>query len=162
MIENLAPKEARFVEEYLVDLNAGAAAVRAGYSAKHKYATGWDLLRKPEIQAAIQSAQKERSHRTGITQDRVLREIALLGFADLSEFASWGPNGLELKDSETLDPERRRAIVSVSQTQHGLTIKLADKLVALEKLCRHLGLYEGPQDQTTKIIVEHVDESLNG
>jgi phage terminase small subunit len=161
-MDSLAPKEARFVEEYLIDLNAGAAAVRAGYSARHKYATGWDLLRKPEIQAAIQSAQKERSHRTGITQDRVLREIALLGFADLSEFARWGPDGMDVKDSEKLDPERRRAIVSVSQTQHGMTIKLADKLAALEKLCRHLGLYEESPDKTTRIVVEHVDESLNG
>jgi len=161
-MDSLAPKEARFVEEYLIDLNAGAAAVRAGYSARHKYATGWDLLRKPEIQAAIQSAQKERSHRTGITQDRVLREIALLGFADLSEFARWGPDGMDVKDSEKLDPERRRAIVSVSQTQHGMTIKLADKLAALEKLCRHLGLYEGSPDQATRIIVVHVDESLYG
>lgn len=162
MRSKLTAKEAVFVEEYLTDLNAGGAAERAGYSSRQKYTIGYELLRKPEIQAAIQSAMKERSHRTGITNDRVLRELAILGFSDLAEFVDWGPDGVILKDSKTIDPELRRAIVSVTQTQHGVAIKLADKNAALEKLARHLGLYDEQTEKTTKIVVEHVDESIGG
>ncbi len=74
----LNPKQSRFVEEYLVDLNATQAAIRAGYSEKTAYATGSENLRKPQIQAAIQIAQAERSARTQITVDKVLTDIELI------------------------------------------------------------------------------------
>lgn len=72
---NLSPKQLRFVEEYLIDLNATQAAIRAGYSAKTAYSQGFDLLRKPEVQQAIDAAQKSRSERTQIDADYVLRTI---------------------------------------------------------------------------------------
>lgn len=74
----LTPKQARFVEEYLVDLNATAAAIRAGYSRNRASEIGWQLLQKTTILRAVQAAQAERSARTQITQDYVisnLREI---------------------------------------------------------------------------------------
>ena len=74
----LTPKQARFVEEYLVDLNATAAAIRAGYSRNRASEIGWQLLQKTTILQAVQAAQAERSARTQITQDYVisnLREI---------------------------------------------------------------------------------------
>lgn len=160
MTDQLSPKQARFVDEYLKDLNAAAAVRRAGYSDKRPDAIGYELLRKPEIQDAIQAAQKARSHRTGLTQDAVLRELAIIGFSDLSKFVDWGPDGVTLKDSSTIDPELRRAIIYITQTQHGISIRLADKNAALEKLARHLGLYDEQTDKTTRIIVEHVDEGL--
>ena len=71
----LTPKQECFVEEYLIDLNATQAAMRAGYSAKTAYAIGAENLSKPEISAAIAEAQAERSDRTNITQDYVLESI---------------------------------------------------------------------------------------
>ena len=68
----LTPKQQRFVAEYLVDLNATQAAIRAGYSPKTAGQVGFENLKKPEIQAAIQKAQQKRSERTEITQDYVL------------------------------------------------------------------------------------------
>ena len=80
----LTKKQQLFVEEYLKDLNATQAAIRAGYSAKTAYAIAEKLLRKAEIKQAIQEAMKARSDRTEITQDRVLQELARLAFFALS------------------------------------------------------------------------------
>jgi phage terminase small subunit len=72
---SLTPKQARFVEEYLIDLNATQAAIRAGYSAKTARAMGCENLTKPDIQAAVTEAQRDRAARTGITQDEVIRGL---------------------------------------------------------------------------------------
>lgn len=71
----LAPKQQRFVEEYLVDLNATQAAIRAGYSVKTANQQGARLLVNVGIQQAIQQAQKERTERIQVTQDSVLEGI---------------------------------------------------------------------------------------
>ncbi|MCI8594977.1 MAG: terminase small subunit [Oscillospiraceae bacterium] len=71
----LTPKQARFVQEYLVDLNATAAAKRAGYNPKTAYSIGQENLKKPEIQSAIQQAKKARRERTEVTQDYVIEKL---------------------------------------------------------------------------------------
>ena len=71
----LTPKQQRFVEEYLVDLNATQAAVRAGYSEKTAYSVGGENLRKPEIQQAITEAKKKRSEKVNITAEYVLGNL---------------------------------------------------------------------------------------
>ena len=71
----LTPKQARFVEEYLVDLNATQAAIRAGYSAKTAEVQGSRLLGNVKVAAAIREAQEARSERTGITQDEVIQGL---------------------------------------------------------------------------------------
>ena len=68
----LNAKRAAFVREYLVDLNASGAARRAGYSARTSDRTGYDLLRNPEIQAAVQTALQERAQTTQVTADMVI------------------------------------------------------------------------------------------
>ena len=72
---NLTPKQQRFVEEYLIDLNATQAAIRAGYSEKTARSIGQRLLTNVDIQKAIQEAQNKLSERTGITQEYVLINI---------------------------------------------------------------------------------------
>ena len=68
-------KQRRFVDEYLVDLNATQAAIRAGYSERSASAIGCENLSKPELADAISMAQAERSSRTKVTADDVLREL---------------------------------------------------------------------------------------
>lgn len=153
--KTLTAKQARFVEEYLVDLNASAAARRAGYSERVSGAIGFENLTKPEIKAAIEAAQRERSARTGITADRVIAEIAKIAFADPRKVMTWGPGGVELKDSETLT-DADAAIVSevsesISQSGSSIKVKLHSKLDALEKLAKHIGVYES--DKGDKVIV---------
>lgn len=74
----LTPKQVRFIEEYLVDLNATQAAIRAGYSARTANRIGPENLSKPVIAEAIQIAQLARSERTQITVDKVLEDIELI------------------------------------------------------------------------------------
>ena len=71
----LTAKQSKFVSEYLIDLNATQAAIRAGYSEKTAYSIGEENLRKPEIAKSIQEAMTKREMRTEITQDMVLADI---------------------------------------------------------------------------------------
>lgn len=150
----LTAKQERFVAEYLIDLNATQAAIRAGYSVKSARATGAENLTKPDIQAALQEAQSKRSDRTEITQDRVLQELARIGFSDIRNAVRWGrspvssdgeaadPNGLgvypvELVPSEEVDDDTAAAVSEVGLTQSGVKVKMHDKLAALDKIARH-------------------------
>ena len=74
-MNRLTPRQHRFVLEYLVDLNATQAAIRAGYSAKTAYSQGQRLLKNVEVAAAIQAGMDKRAKRTEITQDYVLTGI---------------------------------------------------------------------------------------
>jgi phage terminase small subunit len=74
----LTPKQALFVQEYLVDLNATQAAIRAGYSAKTARAVGHENLKKPDIAEAIAEAQAERAEKVKIDAEYVLRQAVKL------------------------------------------------------------------------------------
>lgn len=152
--QELTPKQARFVDEYLVDLNATVAARRAGYSKKSAEVVGCENLRKPKLHAAITAAKLARSKRTGVTADRVVMELARIAFADPSQVMSWGPDGVKLLDSSALDDGVAATVAEASQTvtKHGgsIRLRLHDKLGALEKLARHLWMYDGD-----KINVDH-------
>lgn len=83
----LTVKQERFVEEYLVDLNATQAAIRAGYSSKTAEQMGYQLLQKTSVQKALQEAIEERSKRTGITQEKVIEEIGKIAFAEAHDYS---------------------------------------------------------------------------
>ncbi len=163
----LTAKQERFAAEYLIDMNRTQAAIRAGYSAKTAYSTGQRLLKNVEVLAAIQEGQAKRSDRTEITQDRVLQELARIGFADIRKAVAWGrspidteddsadPNGLgvypvELMPSSQVDDDTAAAISEVSLTQAGVKLKMHDKLSALDKIARHLGMFPSRVELTGK------------
>lgn len=153
MTDTLTAKQALFVEEYLVDLNATQAAIRAGYSEKTADVIGCENLGKPNIQSAIQGAMAARSERTNITQDRVLQELARLGFSDLRKTMTEGGALLDPQDWDD-DTAASISAIEVVTTYTGETdedgrkvpeytrkIKTWDKNAALEKLAKHLGMY---------------------
>ncbi len=74
-MSDLTPRQARFVEEYLLDLNATQAAIRAGYSARNADKIGPELLGKTRVAEAVKAAQQARSGRTEITQDEVIQGL---------------------------------------------------------------------------------------
>lgn len=176
----LTPKQQTFVREYLVDLNATQAAIRAGYSAKTAYSIGQENLNKPEIAEAIQKSMDERAERTEITADKVLKELAKIGFADIRRAVSWYSqanvaaiddvegeiedgslrfavaNQVELVSSDEIDDDTAAAIAEISMTDKGaLKVKFHDKRAALVDLGRHLKLF------TDKVDVNHgVQDSL--
>lgn len=113
----LTPKQARFVEEYLVDLNATQAAIRAGYSARTAHSQGQRLLKHVEVAASVAAGQQDRSGRTEITADRVLQELAKIGFADIRKAVKWGSR-LVARPEETM-PEGE----SLEAQSHGGALK---------------------------------------
>ena len=141
----LSPKKERFVDEYLIDLNATQAAIRAGYSKKTASAQGARLLINVKVQEEIQQRQAVLQKKTGLTQERVLAEYEKIAFSNKKDFASWSESGLRLIDSNTLTREQTACIAEISQvsTEHGqnIKIKLHDKLRALDAIGRHLGIF---------------------
>ena len=153
-MRKLTPKQQRFVEEYLVDLNATQAAIRAGYSPKTAGQIGERLLKKVEIQQALAERMKAREQRTEVTQDRVVKELAKIAFGDPRNVMSWGPSGVKLKASTELTDDEAAFVSEVSETttEHGGSLKLKtnDKLKALELLGRHLGMFKEKVEVTGK------------
>lgn len=140
----LNPKQQRFVEEYLKDLNATQAAIRAGYSPKTAEVQGCRLLRNAQIRDRVTKRQAARAERTEITQDRVLRELAALGFIEVGSLMDGG-NLLALED---LPEEVRRGIAGMEivtkqlgkgEVEHIAKVKL-EKVASLTLLARHLGM----------------------
>lgn len=145
----LTDKQQRFVNEYLIDLNATQAAIRAGYSVKTATEIGCENLTKPNIQQAIAEKMAERSKRTGVNQDRVVLELAKIAFVKMTDIVD--SNG-KIKDSATDDD--LSCIESVkykySDTDTGYSIerevKVGSKLKALELLGKHLGMWNDKLD----------------
>lgn len=143
---SLTPKQQRFVEEYLVDLNAAGAARRAGYGLKAAMRMGSENLAKPAIAAAIEVRQKVLREKAEITADMVIRELAKIAFGDQRRLMSWGPGGVKLRASADLSDEEAAAVAEVSETTTlnggSLKIKAHDKVGALKLLGEHLGLFK--------------------
>lgn len=138
----LTPKMVLFVQNYLVSTNAAQAAIAAGYSPKTAAAMGRKLLSKPVIDDAIQRAMNERVERLHINQDMVLLELMGVIKANIGDYLTFGPGGIVFKDMSEIPPEKVALIKEISQGKAGIKIALPDKLDALEKLARHLGMYE--------------------
>lgn len=142
----LTEKQQRFVEEYLIDLNATQAAIRAGYKPSSARQVGTENMSKPSIRACIDQAIAERSKRTGINQDRVIRELARLAFVNASDVIDMDEASIKCNASE----DDKAAIASVKvktiPTKEGdgveREIRLNDKLKALELLGKHLGMFK--------------------
>jgi phage terminase small subunit len=84
-MRELAPKQQRFIQEYLVDLNATQAAIRAGYSLNTAASIGWELLQNPEVEAAIAEAQTKRGEKAEFTAFDVFKRWATIATADPNE-----------------------------------------------------------------------------
>lgn len=146
----LTPKQARFVKEYLVDLNAKQAAIRAGYTVKTAESQGSRLLAYAKVSKAVQEAQAKRLNKLEITAERVLAELARIGFSDPREL--FDADG-QMKPIQDLPDDTARCIASVevtrettrrngdkTETETVTKIKHWDKNRALELLAKNLGL----------------------
>ena len=161
----MTKKQKQFVEEYLIDLNATQAAIRAGYSPDTAQQMGSENLSKPVIKNAIDKAMADRSRRTGINQDRVIREIAKLAFLNSVDVINM--------DEATVKGEANRddtaciasVKVKVIPTEGGniteREVKTYDKLKALELLGRHLGILNDKlkvEGGGTVVIIDDCDQ----
>lgn len=162
----LTEKQKRFVQEYLVDLNATAAAKRAGYSEKSASRIAVELLNKTQVSAEIQKQQAKRQKRTEITQEKVLQELAAIAFANGYDFAQViKPGVVRVIPTEEIPQDKRKAVASIKETANGTEIKTYDKVRALELLGKHLGIFDSNNSTAAEQennIFEVIDQSTNG
>lgn len=150
-------KQDLFIKEYLKDLNATQAYIRAGYKFKNENvaaASAAKILRNPKIQEKIQKAMAEREKRTEITQDRVLKEMANLAFTDRTGIVNLNNNRLIIKNFDELTPEQKACISGVKETKHGIEVTFYNKEKALEMLGRHLGMFTEKLEVKGELITE--------
>jgi phage terminase small subunit len=169
--DDLNARQAEFVKQYLVDLNATKAAIRAGYSPHTAKEIGYQNLQKPRVAKAIHAALAEFG---GITRTRLLDELGAIAFSDIGEVVDWtntlehagtdlgvhrGPNGgrqeimhsrVMIRDKSQIDELARRAISKVVMTDKGaLRIEMHDKIAALKVLGQALGMFKEQLDVTS-------------
>lgn len=158
----LTAKQQRFVEEYLIDLNATQAAIRAGYSVKRASEIGYQLLQKTTVKHAIDKAMAERSRRTGITQDRVLQELAKIAFVNPTDVINMDEATIRgdanREDTAAIASVRVKTIPTEAGEITEREVKICDKLKALELLGKHLGMFTDKLNVNAEMMVKIVDD----
>ena len=164
----LTPKQARFVDEYLVDLNATQAAIRAGYSSKRADAMGHENLRKPEIAVALKERMDKRAERTQIDADWILKRLAQDATADVADLYDENGNlrpvhewpmawrtglvaGIDtVQERVGTDPEGKAEYATVRK------VRLADRTKLLELVGKHIdvGAFKDKIEHSGKIGLE--------
>ena len=161
-MSKLNSKQEQFVREYLIDLNATQAAIRAGYSEKTARSQGQRLLTHVDIAEAIAKAQEERAKRTEITADRVLKELGKIGFSNMQDYIRTTSDGDPYIDLSALTHDQAAAISEVTTEDftdgrgddardvRRVKIKLSDKRAALVDIGKHLGMFVVRKEITGK------------
>ena len=158
----LTAKQQRFCDEYLIDLNATQAAIRAGYSPKTACEQASRLLANVKVQEVIAVEMARRSKRTGINQDRVLMEIAKMAFVNIDDVIDL--NTAQVKQTATKEDLACIQSVKIKPTEFGTEreIRICDKKSNLELLGRHLGMFkdkvEVEADMDLNINIDYGDE----
>lgn len=145
-------KQERFAREYIVDLNATAAAKRAGYSQKTAYSAGHALLKNPDVKKKISEFQHDLQKRTEITAEKVIQELAAIGFSNIQDFIRDDnkPENLKrLQRRKGSSVHSVKVVETETEMDNGriykrtsTSFKLHDKVRALENLGKHLGIFE--------------------
>ncbi len=166
MDKKLTPKQKIFIKEYLIDLNATQAAIRAGYSEKTANRIATENLSKPVIREALTQAMEKRENELEITAEMVLNEFARIAFVDPRNF--FNPDG-SAKAITELDEDTASALAGfqIDDLFEGKgkdrqligyvkKYKIADKIRALEALAKHLGI------TSENIKVSGFEEAIQG
>lgn len=153
LVDSLNQKQQRFVDEYLIDLNATQAVIRAGYSPKTAQVQGARLLTNAIVQAKVAEGRAKQQERTGITADKVITEASRLAFFDVRKLCDSYGNPIPIHKLDAATAAAIQGIELVTEKDgEGFTVvrkyKVADKNSALEKLFKHLGLFERDNDQS--------------
>jgi phage terminase small subunit len=166
----LTPKQQLFVDQYLIDLNAKQAAIRAGYSEKTAAVIASENLSKPNIAAAIQAAREKTAAKLEVTRERVLAEYAKMAFVDPRQF--YNADG-SLKNVPELDENTAAALVGIEVDEIRLgedgppigqtkKIKWSDKRAALDSINRMMGWnqdklkLQGDENEPIRAVVTRV------
>ncbi len=166
----LSEKHILFCNEYLIDFNASAAFVRAGYAEKGARQNAYTLLQNDEIKEYLSKQQEKLQRKTEISAERVINELAKIAFHNTQDFVNGGNSVLEIKH---LDRDKVAAVSKIKTTTKEFDgnvtttteIGFYDKVDALEKLGRHLGVFEKDNTQkqpnTNIVIPEQVSKAID-
>ena len=163
MASKLTPKQQRFIDEYLVDLNATQAAIRSGYSEKNASRIAAELLNKTQVSEYLQKQREKLQIKLEVTQERVIQEIASIAFANGSDFVKIIIDGTfaraKMIPTDEIPKEKLPAIAGIKENQYGIEVKLHDKVKALELLGKYLGVFDrnGMQAQSENNLFEAIN-----
>lgn len=165
----LNAKQRKFVREYLLDLNATQAAIRAGYSRRTAGSQAHELLKNLEIKKAIQKGMDKAAARYDISKERILKELAIIAYSDLKHHLDIDPDtgAIRAKGFGEMPGETSRALKSIKEDRvikedadgHKVTVfdkirfELHDKLKALELLGKHRGMFADKVDLSGELSV---------
>lgn len=151
----LTAKQKQFVDAYLSNGgDASAAARAAGYSASTAHSRASDMLAEPNIADVIRRRQKRAADKAQITAERVMRELAAIATAKMSDATDWDDQGVRPKPSTTLDDATAAAVASVTPTQYGVVVKMHDKNTALNTIARALAMLSDNVNVKTDVLNE--------
>ncbi len=171
LFERVTLFQRKFVDEYMIDLNATAACKRAGSTATGHSAGSYasSLLKDPRIAAIIQLRCIALSEQTGITAGRVLAEFEKIAFANMGDYAKWVDGNLTIKASEELTKAQMAAVSEITFTpgKFGDTVKfkLHNKVSSLELIGKHLRMFSGEPGiddnpvEPVEVVIKTVDAS---
>lgn len=146
-------KQQRFVQEYLIDLNATQAAIRAGYAEANADVTGPRLLGNVGIAAAIADGQAALAGKAGVTAEKIVKELAKLGFSNMQDYVGVTSDGSPFVDLSAVDRDKWAAVGEITvdhinkregdetKAVERVKFKLSDKRAALVDLGKHLGMF---------------------
>lgn len=143
----MTPKHEAFAREYLVDFNATAAAIRAGYSPKTASQIGYKLLRRPDVTIEIHKARVRATEKSDLQVGRTLSELKAIAFADIGAFVTWDKDGkVTLRPMSEVDPNKLCALAEVREVigpkgERGVHVKMRDPTPALQLLGKWLGMF---------------------
>jgi phage terminase small subunit len=138
----LTAKQSQFCQEYLIDLNATQAAIRAGYSAKTANEQAARLLTNVSVQAKVEELRQSQQQRTQVNADLVVDKFWKIANFDIRSVCTFDGNNWQFKPFAEWDESAFSVISITGVTKDGKPqIKSESKLAALDSLSKHLGLY---------------------
>ena len=148
----LTQKRKNFALEYLIDLCAKDAAIRAGYSPKTAKEIGYALLQDNRIQLIISTEIEKRANRLALTPDRVLEEMASVAFGSITDILDWEGDEIKLKSRDEIPQHALSSIAEIRLKGKDLYLKMHSKIKALDMLGRYMDLWAGGKKIEVNII----------
>jgi phage terminase small subunit len=158
----LNPQQELFVRQYVLDLNATKATIRAGYSKKGASSKGSQLLANVKIKAAIEARMARRFEKVDIKADEVLALMRKFAFTDLSGVIEVRGGKTYISDTAVLTEDQMACISEIKQTADGVQVKLISREKMIELLGRHMGMFNDKLEHSGSLKVAHTmtDEEL--
>lgn len=152
----LTEQEEAFCYQYFKCKNATQAAMRAGYSSAWAYNAAYNLLKEPKIQKFLKDIRNHACEEIFVDTLDILRMWAKIAFADMNDYVSVSSGGVMLRGSNQTDGQ---VITEIKEGKDGVTIKMADKMKALDRLSAYFKVLPGDKTQEAKLRV--LEKALN-